>query len=143
MGHTIGIVTMLMLFLSPILYPVSALPEPYRPFLHMNPSPLSSNNPGKVQSSRLVADWQLECCPTREGTRAEGGCKPRHVPMVGCHKQGSLNYRARATLHEPGYHRVYGETTKRAPEASVFTAHHSMTEWRGEVGVPRRQRRSL
>ena len=24
---------------------------------------------------RLVADRQLECCPAREGLRAEGGCK--------------------------------------------------------------------
>lgn len=29
----------------------------------------------KTQLRRLVADWQLECCPEREGNRAEGGCK--------------------------------------------------------------------
>ncbi len=29
----------------------------------------------KDQSRRLVADRQLECCPAREGNRAEGGCK--------------------------------------------------------------------
>jgi lipopolysaccharide transport system permease protein len=36
-GHTIGIVTTIMLFLSPVFYPVSALPENLRPLLHLNP----------------------------------------------------------------------------------------------------------
>jgi len=30
-------VTMLLMFLSPVLYPVSALPEPYRTWLWLNP----------------------------------------------------------------------------------------------------------
>ncbi len=36
-GQTIGIVTNVMLFLSPVFYPVSALPESYRPLLYINP----------------------------------------------------------------------------------------------------------
>jgi lipopolysaccharide transport system permease protein len=36
-GQTIGIVTTIMLFLSPVFYPVSALPEKLRPLLHLNP----------------------------------------------------------------------------------------------------------
>lgn len=33
----VGILTMVLMFLSPIFYPVSALPETYRPFLMLNP----------------------------------------------------------------------------------------------------------
>lgn len=36
-GQTIGIVTNLLMFLSPVFYPASALPESYRPLLHLNP----------------------------------------------------------------------------------------------------------
>jgi lipopolysaccharide transport system permease protein len=36
-AQTIGIVTTVMLFLSPIFYPVAALPEEYRLLLHLNP----------------------------------------------------------------------------------------------------------
>lgn len=33
----IGLITTVLMFLSPIFYPVSALPERYRPLLHLNP----------------------------------------------------------------------------------------------------------
>ncbi|MEO6543524.1 MAG: ABC transporter permease [Nitrospiraceae bacterium] len=36
-GHATGVVSSLMLFLSPVFYPVSALPEAYRPLLYLNP----------------------------------------------------------------------------------------------------------
>ncbi len=36
-GQTTGIITTIMMFLSPVFYPVSALPEAYRPLLHINP----------------------------------------------------------------------------------------------------------
>lgn len=36
-GQTIGIITTALLFLSPIFYPISALPEAYQPFLYANP----------------------------------------------------------------------------------------------------------
>lgn len=36
-GHVITVLTTVLLFLSPVLYPVAALPEAYRPWLQMNP----------------------------------------------------------------------------------------------------------
>ncbi|MCZ6799290.1 MAG: ABC transporter permease [Nitrospirae bacterium] len=36
-GQTINIVTMVMLFLSPVFYPLTALPEAYRPWILCNP----------------------------------------------------------------------------------------------------------
>ena len=36
-GQTIGIVTTILLFLAPVFYPISALPERYRGWLHLNP----------------------------------------------------------------------------------------------------------
>jgi lipopolysaccharide transport system permease protein len=36
-GQTIGIVTMAMMFLSPVFYPVTALPAAFRPWLMANP----------------------------------------------------------------------------------------------------------
>jgi lipopolysaccharide transport system permease protein len=36
-GHTTGIVTTIMLFLSPVFFPVSALPEEYRVLFALNP----------------------------------------------------------------------------------------------------------
>ena len=36
-GQTTGIITTMMLFLSPVFFPVSALPEDYRVLLHLNP----------------------------------------------------------------------------------------------------------
>jgi len=36
-GQTIGIITMVMLFLAPVFYPVTALPEEMRPWLMANP----------------------------------------------------------------------------------------------------------
>jgi hypothetical protein len=42
-------------------------------------------------------------------------------------------YRMQAINRRPGYHRVYGETTKYATEASVFSARplNDWMEWRG------------
>lgn len=36
-GQTIGIITMVMFFLSPVIYPVTAVPEELRPWLMINP----------------------------------------------------------------------------------------------------------
>ncbi len=36
-GQTIGIITTIMMFLSPVFYPVTALPEEFRPWLMANP----------------------------------------------------------------------------------------------------------
>jgi lipopolysaccharide transport system permease protein len=37
MGQVIGIITSIMLFLSPVFYPASAVPPTFRPLLYMNP----------------------------------------------------------------------------------------------------------
>jgi lipopolysaccharide transport system permease protein len=37
MGQVIGIFTSIMLFLSPVFYPASAVPGAFRPLLYMNP----------------------------------------------------------------------------------------------------------
>ncbi|MVF22905.1 ABC transporter permease [Methylocaldum sp. BRCS4] len=36
-GQTTGIITAIMMFLSPVFYPISALPEIYQRWLHLNP----------------------------------------------------------------------------------------------------------
>jgi lipopolysaccharide transport system permease protein len=36
-GHVIGVLTTAMLFLSPIFYPIDALPAVYRPWIQINP----------------------------------------------------------------------------------------------------------
>ena len=36
-GQTIGIITTVMLFLAPVFYPLSAMPEKYQPFILANP----------------------------------------------------------------------------------------------------------
>jgi len=36
-AHTVGLLTSVLMFLSPIFYPIAALPEKYRVFLYMNP----------------------------------------------------------------------------------------------------------
>ena len=36
-GQTIGLITMVMMFLSPVFYPITALPEAFRPWLMANP----------------------------------------------------------------------------------------------------------
>jgi lipopolysaccharide transport system permease protein len=36
-GQTIGIITTVMLFLAPVFYPLSAMPEKYHPYIMANP----------------------------------------------------------------------------------------------------------
>ena len=36
-AQLVNVLTTVLLFLAPILYPLSALPEPFRPFLYINP----------------------------------------------------------------------------------------------------------
>lgn len=36
-NHVIGLITMLMMFLSPVFYPITAVPEIYRPWIYANP----------------------------------------------------------------------------------------------------------
>lgn len=52
----------------------------------------------------------------------KGAAKPCRVPTVECHTQSGLKCTGRKTIIcGSGYQRVYGETTKQAQEASVFT----------------------
>jgi lipopolysaccharide transport system permease protein len=50
-GQTIGIVTMAMMFLAPVFYPVSALPEDIRPWLMLNPTTFI------IEQARAVLIW--------------------------------------------------------------------------------------
>lgn len=50
-GQTIGIITTVMMFLSPVFFPVSALPEEYRPFIMANPLTFI------IEQSREVLIW--------------------------------------------------------------------------------------
>ncbi len=50
-GQTISILTMVLLFLSPIFYPVTALPEEFRPWLLVNPLTFI------IEQARAVLIW--------------------------------------------------------------------------------------
>lgn len=50
-GQTIGIVTTAMMFLAPVFYPVSALPEEIRPWLMLNPTTFI------IEQAREVLVW--------------------------------------------------------------------------------------
>lgn len=50
-GQTIGIITMVMMFLSPVFYPVTALPEMMRPWIMANPLSLI------IEQAREVLIW--------------------------------------------------------------------------------------
>lgn len=50
-GQIVGVITTALLFLSPIFYPISALPEQYQMILHINPlTPV-------IEQSRLALVW--------------------------------------------------------------------------------------
>jgi len=50
-GQTIGIVTTILSFLSPVFYPVSALPEKIRPWVMVNPLTFI------IEEARAVLIW--------------------------------------------------------------------------------------
>ncbi len=50
-GQTVGIITMLLMFLAPVVYPVSAVPENLRPLLMLNPLTFI------IEQSRNVLIW--------------------------------------------------------------------------------------
>jgi hypothetical protein len=87
---------------------------------------LQQRKKGVMKVSRpswLVLDWRLRYCLAPMGIGRKGAAKLGRLPTAGCHAQSSLNCTGRGPSdREPGYHGVYGETTKRASEASVFTA---------------------
>ena len=51
MSQVIGVITTVLLFLSPIVYPVSALPENYQPFVWINPLTLI------IEQARDIMIW--------------------------------------------------------------------------------------
>lgn len=56
-GQTIGIVTSVMLFLAPVFYPVSALPEDYQAFLLANPLTLIIESARQVLIFGQLPNW--------------------------------------------------------------------------------------
>ena len=57
-GQVIGILTSLMLFLSPVFYPMSAIPESYRAFLYLNPLTLVVEQARNVLVDGEPPSWQ-------------------------------------------------------------------------------------
>ena len=56
-GQTIGIVTMVMMFLAPVFYPVTALPEEFRPWLMANPLTFIIEQAREVLIWGRTPDW--------------------------------------------------------------------------------------
>lgn len=56
-GQTIGIVMMVMLFCSPVFYPITALPEKYRPWLMANPLTFIIEQARAVLIFGQMPDW--------------------------------------------------------------------------------------
>jgi hypothetical protein len=66
----------------------------------------------------------------------EGDREARLGSASGLNKQSGLKCTGRGSFpHGPGYHRVYGETTKHAPEASVLSSTLSMDGRNREVSL--------
>ena len=57
-GQTIGIITTVMMFLSPVFFPVSALPEEYRFLLHLNPLTFMIEQAREVMIWGRLPNWQ-------------------------------------------------------------------------------------
>jgi lipopolysaccharide transport system permease protein len=57
-GQTIGLVTTVALFLAPVFYPASALPEKLRPFMMANPLTFIIEQARAVLISGIPPDWQ-------------------------------------------------------------------------------------
>jgi lipopolysaccharide transport system permease protein len=56
-GQTIGIITTVMLFLAPVFYPVTALPEEFRPWLMANPLTFIIEQAREVLIWGHLPDW--------------------------------------------------------------------------------------
>jgi lipopolysaccharide transport system permease protein len=56
-GQVVGVVTSALIFLSPIFYPLSALPERLRPFLYINPLTLAVEQVREVLIWGTMPDW--------------------------------------------------------------------------------------
>lgn len=56
-GQIIGVITMALMFLSPIFYPVAALPEQYHAFMYMNPLTYIVEETRNVMIWKKLIDW--------------------------------------------------------------------------------------
>jgi lipopolysaccharide transport system permease protein len=56
-GQTTGIITMVMLFLAPVFYPMSALPEKYQLYLLINPLTFIIEESRQVLIFGQLPDW--------------------------------------------------------------------------------------
>jgi lipopolysaccharide transport system permease protein len=56
-GQTIGIITTVMLFLSPVFYPLRAVPETFRPFIMANPLTFIMDQSRRVIVWGYTPDW--------------------------------------------------------------------------------------
>ena len=56
-GQTIGIVTTVMLFMAPVFYPISVLPESYQALLHLNPLTFIIEESRKVLLFGQLPNW--------------------------------------------------------------------------------------
>ena len=83
---------------------------------------------GQAPMHLLMTDRWLRCHPiSKEGFEWKGAVKPGWVPTAGLNKQNGLKCTGRApATRGSGYHRVYGETTKHALEASVLMLSSSL-----------------
>lgn len=57
-GHTVGIISTVLLFFSPVFYPLSFLPEKYRVFLMINPLTFIVEQARKVLIFGQLPDWR-------------------------------------------------------------------------------------
>lgn len=58
-GPSVQLLTTMLFFLSPIFYPVSAVPEAFRPFVHMNPIAVCVEDARRVVLWGQMPDWPL------------------------------------------------------------------------------------
>jgi lipopolysaccharide transport system permease protein len=63
-GQTVTLLTTALLFLSPIFFPPTALPEQIRPYLHLNPLTFIIEQSRKVLIWGQMPDWQGLCLYT-------------------------------------------------------------------------------
>jgi lipopolysaccharide transport system permease protein len=58
-AQTVGIVTTIMMFLSPVFFPVASLPEAYRPFIYANPLTFVIEQTRDVLIWGKLPDWPM------------------------------------------------------------------------------------
>ena len=56
-GQTVGIITMVLMFLAPVFYPVTAIPEEFRPWIMANPLTFIIDQAREVLIWGRVPDW--------------------------------------------------------------------------------------